>query len=153
RGDIDTTWTLANRAVTVAGPDVDRGWFATAHTMLGIAAMRHGSRDARDLFERALAHHRAARFTRGLVWTLQLMADLEDGEGNTRESARYHRESLPLAVATGNQWALFEEFAGVALLAHARGLHCEAARLMGAAEATSAISGVLPRAGRETYER
>jgi DNA-binding NarL/FixJ family response regulator len=63
------------------------------------------------------------------------------------------KATSPLAHDTGNHWAHFEDFAALALLAHDRGLNHHAARLMGAACSLSETSGVLPRAGRETYER
>jgi DNA-binding CsgD family transcriptional regulator len=153
RGDLDATDDLAAEAITTVDPDAATAWVATAWTMRAIAATRRGSPDARHRLEVALHQHQRASFSRGIVWTTQLIADLDHEEGKIPDAARRHQQSLALARATRNQWALFEEFAALAQLAADGGLPREAAHLMGAAQTLSATSGVLPRTGRRRYEQ
>ena len=148
-GDFEEMGRLAAETIAVPASSANSAWLASAHTLLGISAMRLGrEEEAQQELERAAAQHRQAGFNRGLVWTLQCLADLAHDRGDPHESARRHQESLAICQQTDNFWGIFEDFAGIMLLALDQERYTDAARLLGAAERLRTAYGVLPREGR-----
>jgi predicted ATPase/DNA-binding CsgD family transcriptional regulator len=121
---------------------------AGAHDMLGIAAMRQGRLDdAERELEIALEQQSSQSLTRGVVWTLQLQADLFQQRGEIAAAARAHRSALPLALATANHWAIFESLSGLLAGTLASGWTAEALELLANAELLMSSASVLPREG------
>jgi predicted ATPase/DNA-binding CsgD family transcriptional regulator len=121
---------------------------AGAHDLLGIAAMRQGRLDdAERELEIALEQQSRQSLSRGIVWTLQLQADLSQQRGDVAGAARAHRRALPLALAAANHWAVFESLSGLLAGTLARGWTAEALELLASAELLMTSASVLPREG------
>jgi predicted ATPase/DNA-binding CsgD family transcriptional regulator len=121
---------------------------AGAHDLLGIAAMRQGRlHDAERELEIALEQQSRQSLSRGVIWTLQLQADLSQQRGDVAGAARAHRRALPLALATANHWAIFESLSGLLAGTLARGWTAEALELLASAELLMTNASVLPREG------
>lgn len=121
---------------------------AGAHDLLGIAAMRQGRLDdAERELEIALEQQSSQSLTRGVIWTLQLQADLSQQRGDVAAAARAHRRALPLALAAANHWAIFESLSGLLAGTLARGWTAESLELLASAELLMTSASVLPREG------
>ncbi|HET9658933.1 MAG TPA: LuxR C-terminal-related transcriptional regulator [Thermomicrobiales bacterium] len=121
---------------------------AGAHDLLGIAAMRQGRlEDAERELAIALEQQSQQSLMRGVVWTLQLQADLSQQRGDIPAVARAHRQALPLALAAANHWAVFESLSGLLAGTLARGWIAEALELLASAELLMTSASVLPREG------
>jgi predicted ATPase/DNA-binding CsgD family transcriptional regulator/Tfp pilus assembly protein PilF len=121
---------------------------AGAHDLLGIAAMRTGRLDeAERELEVALHLQSSNGLMRGVVWTLQLQADLWLERGDYARAARAHARSLPLALEGENHWAIFESLSGLMAIALRLGRMADALELLASAELLMTSAGVLAREG------
>jgi DNA-binding CsgD family transcriptional regulator len=121
---------------------------AGATNLLGVAYMRLGQLDDAER-ELQLALQEQSRYSqsRGVIWTLQLLADLCRQRGEPIAAARYLRESLPLALETENHWAIFEALSGLISVALSLGWTNETLELLASAELIQISFAVLPREG------
>lgn len=146
QGDYPKMIDLANQALSFR--EEAPTYAAGAFNLLGVACMRLGKLDdaERDL---QIALQEQTRFDqmRGVVWSLQLLADLAQQRGQTDVAARYLRESLPLALGNENHWAMFEALSGLISLALTLGWTAEALELLASAELMLTSFAVLPREG------
>lgn len=121
---------------------------AGAHALLGIAAMRMGRLDdAERELDISLEQEARLDLPRGTIWVLQLQGDLAQLRGDPIAAARAHRRSLPLAIETDNQWAIFESLSGLLAAALRLDRIGEALELLASAELLMTSAGVLPREG------
>ncbi len=121
---------------------------AGAINLLGVAYMRLGRlEDAERELHLALQEQRRYSQTRGVIWSLQLLADLAEQRRKPVEAARYQRESLPLALESENHWAIFEALSGLIAVTLQIGWNAEALELLASAELMQISFAVLPREG------
>ncbi len=146
QGDYHRMIDLANQALVfqAAAPTFAAG----AINLLGVAYMRLGRLDEAER-ELQLALVEQTRYTqsRGIIWTLQLMADLARQRDQPIAAARFLRESLPLALETENHWALFEALSGLIAVALRLDWTEAALELLASAELMMTSYAVLPREG------
>lgn len=122
--------------------------WAGAQTIYGIALMRlERLDDAERALEEARQRHAAIGFTRASIWTFQLLGDLALLRGNLAVSARWHRESLALALQISEIWGIFEDLSGLIAIALKLGWTEEALELLASAELLMTASSVIPREG------
>lgn len=146
QGDYHRMIELANQ--TIAFQDAAPTYAAGAINLLGVAYMRLGRLDdAERELQLALQEQTRHSQSRGVIWTLQLLADLARERGESATAARYLRESLPLALETENHWAMFEALSGLISVALTIGWTTEALELLASAELLQISYAVLPREG------
>lgn len=122
--------------------------WAGAQTIFGIAEMRLDRLDAAErALEVARERHADIGFTRASMWTLQLLGDLAMLRGDTASAARWHRESLALALESSNNWGIFEDLSGLVAIAIELGWTEEALELLASAELQMTTFSVMPREG------
>lgn len=146
QGDYQRMIDLANQTL---GFQADSPTYAAgAINLLGVAYMRLGRLEDAER-ELLLALQEQSRYSqsRGVIWTLQLLADLARQRGETARAAQYLRESLPLALETENHWAMFEALSGLISVALEIGWTREALELLASAELMQISYAVLPREG------
>jgi len=146
QGDYHRMIDLANQALTfqAAAPTFAAG----AINLLGVAYMRLGRPDDAER-ELQLALQEQSRYSqsRGVIWTLQLLADLARQRGEPIVATRYLRESLPLALETENHWAIFEGLSGLLSVALSLDRTLDALDVLASAELMLTSYAVLPREG------
>ncbi len=135
------------QASLATSPERSIPW-AAAQTLLGIAEMRLDRLDsAEETLQVAQERHAHIGFTRASIWTLQLLGDLAFLRGDYPVSARWHRESLALALESANPWGIFEDLSGLMAIALKLGYTEEALELLASAELLMTSSSVVPREG------
>jgi predicted ATPase/DNA-binding CsgD family transcriptional regulator len=146
QGDYHRMIELANQ--TLEFRDAAPTFAAGAINLLGVAHMRLGQLDDAER-ELQLALQEQTRYSqsRGVIWTLQLLADLCRQRDEPIAAARYLRESLPLALETENHWAIFEALSGLISVALSIGWIDETLELLASAELMQISFAVLPREG------
>jgi DNA-binding CsgD family transcriptional regulator len=145
-GDYAAMRDHAKRALAIAAPK-SAPW-AGSQTLLGVAEMRLGNLDAAEReLTTARERHAQAGYTRGAVWTLQLLGDLAFLQGDFTASARAHRESMTLGLESDNTWAVFEAWSGLITIALKLGWTAEALELLAGAERLLTTSSIRPREG------
>ena len=146
QGDYHRMIDLANQAL--AFQDEAPGLAAGAINLLGVAYMRLGRLDdAERELQLALVEQSRYAQSRGVIWTLQLLADLAQQRDAPIAAARFLRESLPLALETENHWALFEALSGLLAVTLRLGWTQAALELLASAELLLTSYAVLPREG------
>ena len=145
-GDYELQRRLASESLALSA-EGSVSW-AGAQTLYGIAEMRL---DRLDLAENALdvarARYAVVGIIRARMWALQLLADLAMLRGDTAASARWHRESLGLAIEPVNTWGIFEDLSGLIAITLKLGWADEALELLASAELLMTTSSVMPREG------
>lgn len=146
QGDYLRMIDLANQAL--AYQNEAPTFAAGAINLLGIASMRLGRLDDAER-ELQLALQEQARYdqSRGVIWSLQLLADLARQRGEPIVAARYLRESLQPALETENHWAIFEALSGLISVALVIDRTLDALDLLASAELMLTSYAVLPREG------
>jgi len=146
QGDYHRMIELSNQ--TLAFQKEAPTYAAGAIDLIGIAYMRLGRlEDAERELNLALEEQSRYSQSRGVIWTLQLLADLALQRGDSTTAARYLRESLPLALETENHWAIFEALSGLITIALRLEWTTEALDLLASAELMLTSYAVLPREG------
>lgn len=145
-GDYEAQHQFASESLALS-PERSVSW-AGAQTLYGIAEMRLDRLDvAEQALEYARERHAEIGFVRAEIWTLQLLGDLAMLRGNTASSARWHRESLALALHVSDNWGIFEDLSGLIAIALELGWNEEALELLASAELLMTASSVMPREG------
>lgn len=145
-GDYRAMHELAQASLAI-GPERSMPW-ASAQTLFGIAEMRLDRlENAEAVLQIARERHAEIGFTRASSWTLQLLGDLAYLCGDYPASARWHRESLTLALDSANRWGIFEDLSGLMAVALKTGRTEEALELLASAELLMTSSSVVPREG------
>jgi non-specific serine/threonine protein kinase len=145
-GDYESQLRLAGESLALS-PEGSVSW-AGSQTLYGIAEMRLGRLDlAESALDVARERYAAVGIIRARMWTLQLLADLAMLRGDTADSARWHRESLALALEPVNTWGIFEDLSGLIAIALEIGWTDEALELLASAELLMMTSSVMPREG------
>ncbi len=143
-GDYESQRRLASESLALSA-EGSVSW-AGAQTLYGIAEMRLGRLDlAESALEIARERYAAVGIIRARMWTLQLLADLAMLRGDTAASARWHRESLGLALEPVNTWGIFEDLSGLIAMTLKLGWVDEALELLASAELLMTTSSVMPR--------
>ena len=145
-GDYESQRRLASESLALSS-EGSVSW-AGAQTLYGIAEMRLGRLElAESALEAARERYATVGIIRARMWTLQLLADLAMLRGDTAASARWHRESLGLALEPVNTWGIFEDLSGLIAIALKIGWTDEALELLASAELLMMTSSVMPREG------
>lgn len=145
-GDADRMEEHAGRALELAGDDV-RARRGALH-MLAWAAHTAGDRAlARRRFEASLAFRREFGDRQQVAVEIANLADMALEDGATAEAAAGLAEVLVLARELGSQYLILNTLPSVAVLAALIGDHASSAMLIGATEALSRSSGLLPDPG------
>ncbi len=146
QGDYHRMIELANQTLTFQSDAPT--YAAGAFNLLGVAYMRLGRLDdAERELQVALQEQTRYAQSRGVIWTLQLLADLARQRDEPNVAARFLRESLPLALETENHWALFEALSGLIAVALRLEWTEAALELLASAELMLTSYAVLPREG------
>jgi non-specific serine/threonine protein kinase len=150
--DWEATQSLASTAYRLAEQSGDEAWMGNTAISWAVAEIRQGSFDqAQVRLQQALARHRALGSLRGVAWTLQTLAELEDARGNLHGAAALRAESLAICWEQGDLWGICEEFGCLGhALASTRPV--QAAQLLGMSESLRAEIGVAPRYGWEWHQ-
>jgi predicted ATPase/DNA-binding CsgD family transcriptional regulator len=146
QGDYARMIDLANQTLELQ--DAAPNYAAGAFDLLGVAYMRLGKLDdAERELQVALVEQSRYSQSRGVIWTLQLLADLYRQRDEPVAAARYLREGLPLALESENHWAIFEALSGLISVALSIGWTNAALELLASAELIQISFAVLPREG------
>lgn len=145
-GDYEAQYRFASESLTLS-EDRSVSW-AGAQTLLGIAEMRLDRLEVAEAsLQIARERHAQIGFTRAAIWTLQLLGDNALLRGDVASSARWHRESLALALESSNAWGIFEDLSGLTTIAMQLGWTDEALELLASAELLMVTESVVPREG------
>ena len=118
--------------------------------MLAWAAHTAGDIDlAVRRFEESLEYRRRVGDPESVAGEMSNLADLEVERGNIARAAQLHAEALDVSHRSGNVHMLVNGLPSFAALALRAGQQEEAARLIGAADAFAASSGLKPDPGGE----
>ncbi len=150
-GDYEAQLRFAAESLALS-PERSVSW-AGSQTIYGIALMRLDRLDeAEDALKCARERHAEIGFTRAEIWTLQLLGDLAMLRGDLTASARWHRESLALALQVFDNWGIFEDLSGLVAIAVQLGWNEEALELLASAELLMTASSIMPREGSSLSE-
>jgi predicted ATPase/DNA-binding SARP family transcriptional activator len=155
QGDLDTAEAHHRVAIELARAQGREDTVAFAHNGLGLIARRRRDLDrARELHTEALAFWERPGYLGGLAFTRSCLGFVAEEAGDVDTARDHHLAALDAALAQADPRAVALGFEGLAGVAAARGHADHAARLLGAAHARRAATGVpLPEVERHDVDR
>jgi tetratricopeptide (TPR) repeat protein len=146
RGDAAAIEGHATEALRGAADDVN-AWRGALH-MLGWAAYTAGDLPlARSRFEESLAYRRQLGDPFSIAVEVANIGDLAIEAGDLGDGSRRLAEALRIGADLGSAYLVLNLLPSIAAIAGHLGRDADAARLMGAADAVSRSSGLLPDPG------